>query len=109
MQIVSSDTSVKNLNANEAVGGEGEVGAQLAVEAGQEEGTPDVREKPDGSFGHGEDGALRRDAEGRVHAQPDAAAHRDAVHQRDVGFRVGGDQVVELVFQREVVFGLLLP
>ncbi len=37
-----------------------------------------------------------------MHGEADAAAHGDAVHVCDVGFWVGGDEVVELVFELEV-------
>ena len=108
VQVVGGDAGVEDVGGGEALGGQGQVGADVAVEARQEEGAADVREEADCCFGHGEDGAFGGDAEGRVHREPDAAAHRDAVHERDVGFRVGRDQVVELVFEPEVVFGFLL-
>lgn len=38
--------------------------------------------------------------------ETDAAAHGDAVKVGDVGFRVGGDEMVELVLEAEVVFGV---
>ena len=44
---------------------------------------------------------LCRDAVRRVHRHTDAAAHADAVDQRDIGFRIGRDHPVQRVFLAE--------
>lgn len=105
---MGGDAGVEGVDAFEPFGREGEVGANFAVEAREEEGATDVREEADGRLGHGEHCSLRGYSERCVHAQPYASAHRDAVHEGDVGFRVGGYEMVELVFETEVVFRLLL-
>ena len=79
----------------------------MAGEAREEERGADIGEEADAGFGHGEEGAFGGDAEGRVHGEARPAAHGYAVHVGDVGFAVGGDEVVEAVFEGEVVFGFL--
>ena len=105
VDVVGGDSGEEGVGALEAGGGEGEVGAGGAVEAGEEEGAADVGEETDSCFGHGEDGAFRGDADGCVHGEADASAHRDAVHVGNVGLGVGGDEVIELVFEAEVGLG----
>lgn len=102
VEVVGRYTGVEGLNALEALRGQGQVGAEHALEAGEEEGSADVGEEADCRFGHREEGAFRGDADGRVDGQPDAAAHGDPVHVCNVGLRVGGDQMVQLVFQAKV-------
>lgn len=107
VDVVGRDAGVEGVDALEAGGRQGEVGSGGAVEAREEETAADVWEEADGGFGHGEEGAFGGDADGGVHGEADAAAHGYAVHVGDVRLGVGGDQVVQAVFEREVVFGLL--
>ncbi len=58
----------------------------------------DVGEKTDADLGHGEGETLARDPVRGVDRDADAPAHDDAVDQRDDGFRIGADSLVELVF-----------
>ena len=104
VDVVGGDAGPVGLHAAQLGARERQVGAQAAVQARQEEAAADVREEADAGLGHGEDGPLGGDAQGRVHRQPHPAAHRDPVHVRDVRLRVHGDEVVELVFEPEVGF-----
>ena len=106
VDIVGRDTRVVGVDAPELLAGQREVGADVAVKAGKEEAAADVGEEADGGFGHGEDSAFGGNADRGVHGEANAAAHSDAVHVGDIGFWVGGDDVVELVFEAEVGFGL---
>jgi hypothetical protein len=108
VDVVGCYAVVEGVDALELLRGEREIGAECALHAGEEEGGADVGEEANGSFGHGEERVLGCDAEGRVYREADAAAHCDAVHEGDVGLRVGRDQVVELVFQAKVVGAPLL-
>lgn len=94
---------VQGVCAGETLTCQGEVGAEGAVEAGEEEAAADLWEEADGRLGHGEGGALRGYPKGRVQAETDAAAHCEAVHEGDVWLGVCGDEVVELVFEAEVI------
>lgn len=107
VDVVGGDAGVEGVDALEARGGEGEICAGGAVEAREEESAADVGEEADACFGHGEEGAFGGDADGSVDGEPNAAAHGYAVHVCDVRLAVGGDEVVQAVFEREVVFGLL--
>lgn len=99
------DTGVEGLHASERGGCEGEVSAYLAFETGKEEGAAYVGEEADAGFGHGEDGVFGCDADGGVDGEADATAHGDSVEVGDVGLWVGGNEVVEFVFEAKVVFG----
>lgn len=104
VDVVGRNAGVEGLDALEGGGGEGEIGAEAALEAREEKGAADVGEEADAGFGHGEDGVFGGDADGGVNGETDAAAHGDAVEVGDVGFRVGGNEVVELVLEAEVMF-----
>ena len=69
----------------EARAGEPEIHAEAAGQARQHVGRADVREQADAGLRHREHRALGHHAVRAVHRDPDAAAHRDAVEQRDVG------------------------
>lgn len=103
VDVVRGDAVVEEVGALELVAGQRQVRAHAALHARQEEGRADVREEADGRLGHGEDGVFRRDAERRVDGEPDAAAHGDAVQEGHVGLVIRRDEVVQHVFQREVV------
>ena len=61
----------------------------------------DVGENADRRFGHGEHGALGRDAVAARAGNADAAAHRDPVHEGDARLGVGIFEVVEAIFVEE--------
>ena len=75
----------------EPLAGERAIGAELARQARQEPGRPDVGKEADADLGHGEDEPVAGDAMGAVHRYADAAAHDDAVDQRHVGLAVALD------------------
>ncbi len=54
----------------------------------QDEGAADVGNEPDTHFGHRHFRGVGDDADAAVRADADAAAHHDAVHQRDVRLRI---------------------
>jgi hypothetical protein len=60
-----------------------------------------IREKTDRRFGHGQLGVLCRDTKTARLADPDAAAHRDAVHEGDGRLGIGEQAVVQPVFGEE--------
>ncbi|SIJ39256.1 Uncharacterised protein [Mycobacteroides abscessus subsp. abscessus] len=78
--------------------GEREVGAELSGGAGEQVRAADVGEEADAGLGHADLRRIGDDAVGAVPGDPDAAAHRDAVHDDDVGLRVFGDGRVHPVF-----------
>ena len=61
-------------------------------------GGADVGDEADHAFGHGDLGGLADDAVAAVAGDADAAAHDEALHQRDVGLGEGGDAGVHAVF-----------
>ena len=56
-------------------------------QARQRVGRADVGEEADADLGHGEKVAIAGDAVAAVQRDADAAAHDDAVDERDVGLR----------------------
>ncbi len=81
--------------------GQAEIGAELAGQARQEERGADIGEEADRRLRHGERGVFGGDAIRRMHRHADAAAHADAVDQRDVRLRIGRDRQVQRVFLAE--------
>ena len=61
----------------------------------------DVGEQADRRLRHREHGALGRDAIAAGQRDPDAAAHRDPVHERDARLGVGIFEMVEAIFVEE--------
>ncbi len=61
-------------------------------------GRPDIREEADADLGHREEVAVARNAVAAMQGDADAAAHDDAVDQRDIGLRIALDAGVEDVF-----------
>ena len=72
----------------DAVAGQAEIHAETAAEVGQQMAAADIGEEADADLGHGELGVLGQHAVRAVEGDADAAAHDDAVDQRDIGFRV---------------------
>ena len=70
-----------------------------AGQARQDVGRADVREEADAGLRHREHGALGHDPVRAVHRDADAAAHGDAVEQRDVGLREMVQARVHRVFE----------
>jgi hypothetical protein len=58
----------------------------------------DIGDETDACFRHGEPGTLRDNPVASMTGEADAAAHDDAVLERDIGLRVAADQGVDLVF-----------
>ena len=82
----------------EALAGQRAIGAELARHARQKPGGADIGKKADADLRHGELEAVAGDAMRAVHRHADAAAHHDAVDQRDVGLAVILDRGVERIF-----------
>ena len=95
-------SGVECIHPFQPLGGQREVGAYVAFETREEEGSANVREESDGCLGHGEDGAFGGYADGSVHGKSHAAAHGYAVHVRYVGVWICCYDVVELIFQSKV-------
>ena len=75
----------------EALAGQRAIGAELARQPRQEPGRADVGKEADADLGHGEGESVAGNAMRAVHRDADAAAHDDAVDQRDVGFAIALD------------------
>src|SRR6478672_5040898 len=75
--------------------GQAEIGTDFARRARQQESAADIREEAEADLGHREPGPFSDDAMAGVRGKPDAAAHHDAVHERDIGFWKFGDPGVE--------------
>ena len=84
----------------EALAGQRAIGAELARHARQEPGGADVGKEADADLRHGEGIAVAGDAVRAVHRNADAAAHDDAVDQRDIGLAVVLDRGVERDIRR---------
>ena len=69
-------------------------------QARQKIGRPDVGKKADADFRHGKDEIVAADAMRAMQRNADAAAHDDAVDQRDIGLGIGLDAAVEDIFLR---------
>ena len=81
----------------EPLAGQRAIGAELARHPRQEPGRADIGKKADADLGHREQVAVAGDAMRAVHREADAAAHHDAVDQRDIGFGIALDEGVERV------------
>ena len=95
---MGGEAESEGVGRTDARAGEAEVEPGPALEPRQEVGRAHVGEEADPGLGHGEECALGHDAVGAVDRDPDAAAHDDAVDQRDIGLRVAEDEGVEPVF-----------
>ena len=82
----------------EPLAGQRAIGAKLARHPRQEPGRADVGEKSDADLRHRERKAVAGDAMRAVHRKADAAAHDDAVDQRDIGLGIVLDDGVEDIF-----------
>ena len=87
----------------DAVSGQAEIHAEAAAEVGQQMAAADVGEKADADFRHGEYGVFGQHPVRAVEGDADAAAHDDAVDQRDIGLRVGAIVGIEAVFVGEEI------
>ena len=75
-----------------------EIGARAMGQPRQKKARPDIGEKADADFRHGEGEMIARDKPGAMRGDADAAAHHNAVDQRDIGLGVSLDAAVQLVF-----------
>ena len=73
------------------------VQAEQPGRARQDERAADVGDEADTDFGHGHFRGVGDDADAAVGADPDAAAHHDAVHQRDIRLAEAADLRVEQI------------
>lgn len=103
VDVVGCCSGVEVLHAFEWGACEGEIGAQFAFEARQEEGTSNVGKEAYPCLRHGESGVLGSDANGSVDGKTDTAAHGDAVHVGDIWFWVCGNEVIEFIFEAKVL------
>ena len=78
--------------------GQPEIATEMPGAQVQKPGRADIRKQPDPGFRHGQHGALGSDPIGAVDRDPGAAAHGDAVDDREVGFREAVDLPDDLVF-----------
>lgn len=95
---------IQSVDTLQGLGGQGEVGSDLSVKTGEEEGSSNVGEESNGGLGHGEYGALGSNSEGSMDGKSDSSSHGDSVHESNIGLRVGSDEVVDLVFVAEEVY-----
>ena len=96
--VVRGDAGSHGVGGSKPLAGERRIGAGLARHARQQPRGADVRKKPDADFRHGELEFFSRDPVRSVDGNPDAAAHDDAVDQRDIGLGIMLDEGVERVF-----------
>ena len=101
-------SSVDRVGALHAHPGQAEIRADPAWQARQKERRADIREEADRGLRHGERGMLGGDPIRRMHRHADAAAHADAVDQRDIRLRIGGDHQIQLVLLAEERLGLVM-
>ncbi len=73
--------------AADARAGQGEICAEAPRQARQEKGRADIGEKADARLRHGEIERLAGNAMRRMNGEAGAAAHDDALGQRDDGLR----------------------
>ena len=78
------------VSRRDGVAGQGQPFADVARALRQEIAATDVGEEANRRLGHGELGALGQHAQLGALADAHAAAHDNAVHQRDVGLRGSG-------------------
>ena len=90
------------------IAGQAAIGAGFARHARQEPRRADVGEKPDADFRHGELITLAGHPMRSVDRNADAAAHHDAVDQRNVRLRIMLDQRIEMDTHRARTQHLLL-
>ena len=86
------------IGGSEPLAGQRQIRADLARHARQHPGRADIRKKPDADFRHGELISVAGDAMRAVDRNANAAAHDDAVDQRDIGLRIALDEGVERIF-----------
>ena len=70
----------------------------LVRQARQEMAGADIGDKADAGFGHGEAHAGIGQPVAAMHRHARAAAHHDAMQQRDIGFGISADQGVQVIF-----------
>ena len=91
--------AIKRVGCAQSNAAEAEIAPDSPRASVQKPGCADIGKQPDRGLRHREQGALRRHPVGAVDRDPGAAAHRDAVDDRDVWFRKmvdGADQPVFL-------------
>ena len=95
---MGGDTDFLALGTVQTRAGERQKLPESPLETRQIPAAADIREQADAGFGHGKAGIFGRDAIfGRLR-DADAAAHGDAVHERDHWLRIFEQQMIELIF-----------
>ena len=84
--------------------GQRQIGSSKSRRSRQHEAGADVGKITDRDFRHGDRRALGDDTVRRVRRKADAAAHDDAVHQRDHRLGIARDQDIQTVFGRPEFF-----
>ena len=84
-----------------AVAGQAEIHAEAAAEIGQQVAAADIGKEADADLRHGELRIFGHHPVRAVERNADAAAHDDAVDQRDIRFRIARDLGVQPVFVGE--------
>ena len=84
---------------------QGEIKAEFPRQARQEPAAADIGKEADAGLGHREHRLFRHDPVRAVKGDADAAAHRNAVDQRDIGFGETRNRRVQPVLVGEEVVG----
>ena len=97
------DAGPQRVRRLQAMAGQRQEGAQRTRQARQEIAAADIGEQADGGLRHGEQELLARHRMRAVHREADAAAHVDAVDQRDPRLGEAVDAAVDDVLVAEEV------
>ena len=98
------EAAIDGVGRGRARAGQRQIGSGKSRRARQQKAGADVGKIADRDFRHGDRRALGDDAVRRMRRQPDAAAHDDAVHQRDHRLAIARDQNIQFVFSRPEFF-----
>ena len=103
---VVRETQGDGVGAGERCARQRGVQAQQPGRPREDEGAADVGDEADSHFGHGHFGGVGDDSDTAMRADPDAAAHHDAVHQRDIRLGISADLAVQEVLVVPELAGL---
>ena len=91
-------TCIKTVSGLYPRTGQAKIHADLPRASWQEIATANIGEKPNSGFRHCKQGPLSRHPEHAVYRNTDPAAHRDTIHQGDIGFGIIGDVMIKVIF-----------
>src|SRR5205085_7931845 len=94
---MGGEAAIENVGGPKPDSGEPEIAADTPGTKVQKPGGADIGEQPDSGFRHRQKRALGGDPEGAVDGDPGAAAHRDAIDDREVWLRIAVDVADDLV------------